>query len=71
MVTAQVDSYDVVAGLEAGADDYVTRIVKNADGEIIEERTFASHYIPYPNTYHYAPDVEPYDYSLVPEDPFN
>ena len=54
-----------------GADAFVTRIVKNADGEIIEERTFASHYIPYPNTYHYAPDVEPYDYSLVPEDPFN
>lgn len=53
-----------------GADVFVTRIVKNADGEIIEERTFASHYIPYPNTYHYGPGVEPYDYSLVPEDPF-
>jgi DNA-binding response OmpR family regulator len=25
MVTAQVDSHDVVAGLEAGADDYVTK----------------------------------------------
>jgi DNA-binding response OmpR family regulator len=25
IVTAQVDSYDVVAGLEAGADDYVTK----------------------------------------------
>jgi len=25
MVTAQVDSFDVVAGLEAGADDYVTK----------------------------------------------
>jgi DNA-binding response OmpR family regulator len=25
VVTAQVDSYDVVAGLEAGADDYVTK----------------------------------------------
>ena len=51
-----------------GADVYVTRIVKNADGEVIEERTFASHYIPYPNTYHYGPGVEPYDYSKVPED---
>ena len=51
-----------------GADAFVTRIVKNADGDIIEERTFASHYIPYPNTFHYAPDVTPYDYSLVPED---
>jgi DNA-binding response OmpR family regulator len=25
VVTAQVDSYDIVAGLEAGADDYVTK----------------------------------------------
>jgi DNA-binding response OmpR family regulator len=25
MVTARVDSHDVVAGLEAGADDYVTK----------------------------------------------
>ncbi|RPI07704.1 MAG: DNA-binding response regulator, partial [Actinobacteria bacterium] len=25
IVTAQVDAYDVVAGLEAGADDYVTK----------------------------------------------
>lgn len=53
-----------------GADVFVTRIVRNADGEIIEERTFQSHYIPYPNTYHYGPGVEPYDYSLVPDDPF-
>ncbi|MBE2222846.1 MAG: VanW family protein [Anaerolineae bacterium] len=53
-----------------GADAYVTRTVINADGEVIEERTFISHYIPYPNTYHYGPGVEPYDYSLVPEDPF-
>jgi len=51
-----------------GADVYVTRIVKNADGEVIEERTFASHYIPYPNTYHYGPGVEPYDYSKVPKE---
>ncbi len=54
-----------------GADVFVTRIVKNADGDVIEERIFQSHYIPYPNTYHYGPDVEPYDYSLVPEDPFS
>ncbi|MCA9875293.1 MAG: VanW family protein [Anaerolineales bacterium] len=51
-----------------GADVYVTRIVKNADDEVIEERTFASHYIPYPNTYHYGPGVEPYDYSKVPKE---
>ena len=54
-----------------GVDAFVTRIVRNADGDVIEERTFASHYIPYPNTYHYAPDVEPYDYSLVPPDSFS
>jgi vancomycin resistance protein YoaR len=54
-----------------GADVFVTRIVKNADGEVIDERVFQSHYIPYPNTYHYGPGVEPYDYSLVPEDPFD
>jgi vancomycin resistance protein YoaR len=53
-----------------GADVFVTRTVINADGDVIEERTFQSHYIPYPNTYHYGPGVEPYDYSLVPEDPF-
>ena len=53
-----------------GADVFVTRTVINADGDVIEERTFASHYIPYPNTFHYGPGVEPYDYSLVPEDPF-
>lgn len=53
-----------------GADAFVTRRVINADGDVIEERTFASHYIPYPNTFHYGPGVEPYDYSLVPEDPF-
>ncbi len=27
MVTAQTDTYDMVAGLEAGADDYVTKPV--------------------------------------------
>ncbi len=50
-----------------GADVYVTRRVINADGQVIEERVFASHYIPYPNTYHYGPGVEPYDYSKVPK----
>jgi vancomycin resistance protein YoaR len=54
-----------------GADVYVTRIVKNAEGEVIEERVFESHYIPYPNSYHYGPGVEPYDYSLVPEEDFS
>jgi vancomycin resistance protein YoaR len=48
-----------------GADVTVHRIVKNADGEIIDDRFFESHYIPYPNTYHYGPDVEPFDYATV------
>ena len=54
-----------------GADVFVTRIVRNADGVVIDEKVFQSQYIPYPNTFHYGPGVEPYDYSLVPEDPFN
>ncbi len=54
-----------------GADVFVTRIVRNADGDIIQENLFKSHYIPYPNTFHYGPGVEPYDYSLAPEDPYN
>ncbi|MFO7678593.1 MAG: VanW family protein [Chloroflexota bacterium] len=53
-----------------GADVFVTRTVTNADGVVIDEKTFVSRYIPYPNTFHYGPGVEPYDYSLVPEDPF-
>lgn len=54
-----------------GADVSVRRIVKNADGQVIDDRYFESHYIPYPNTFHYGPGVEPYDYSTVinPERP--
>ena len=52
-----------------GAEVFVTRTVRNANGDIIEERIFVSRYIPYPNTFHYGPGVEPYDYSLVPPDP--
>ncbi|MCP4423456.1 MAG: hypothetical protein GY803_03090 [Chloroflexi bacterium] len=48
-----------------GADVSVHRIVKNADGVVIDDRTFNSHYIPYPDTYHYGPSVEPFDYSAV------
>jgi vancomycin resistance protein YoaR len=51
-----------------GATVYVQRIVKNADGDVIEDRVFVSRYIPYPNTYHYGPGVEPFDYSVLPED---
>lgn len=54
-----------------GADVYVGRTVYNADGEIILEETVVSNYIPFPNTFHYGPGVEPYDYSLVPPDPYN
>ncbi len=52
-----------------GAEVFVTRTVRNASGDIIEERLFVSRYIPYPNTFHYGPGVEPYNYSLVPPDP--
>ncbi|WP_420641250.1 VanW family protein [Candidatus Leptofilum sp.] len=51
-----------------GADVSVRRLVYNADGQIIEDRTFVSNYIPVPNVFHYGPDVEPFSYDLVPED---
>ena len=51
-----------------GADVTVHRVVYNADGIVIEDRYFTSNYIPVPNVFHYGPGVEPYDYSLVPED---
>jgi vancomycin resistance protein YoaR len=51
-----------------GADVSVHRIVYNADGEAIEDKYFVSNYIPVPNVFHYGPGVEPYDYSLVPDD---
>lgn len=51
-----------------GADVAVHRLVYNADGEIIEDRTFESSYIPVPNVYHYGSGVEPYSYDLVPPD---
>lgn len=51
-----------------GADVTIRRTVYNADGDVIEERFFVSNYLPVPNVFHYGPDVEPFDYSLVPED---
>jgi vancomycin resistance protein YoaR len=51
-----------------GADVYITRTIYNADGQLIEERVFESNYIPVPNVFHYGPGVEPYDYSLVPDE---
>jgi vancomycin resistance protein YoaR len=51
-----------------GADVSVRRLVYNADGQLIEDRTFVSNYIPVPNVFHYGPDVEPYSYDLVPPD---
>ncbi len=50
-----------------GADVIVQRIVRDANGNELINEFFTSHYIPYPNTFHYGPGVEPYDYSLVPE----
>ncbi len=54
-----------------GADVFVGRTVYNADGEVILDETVVSNYIPYPNTFHYGPGVEPGDYSLVPPSPYN
>ena len=51
-----------------GADVSIRRLVYNAEGQIIEDRTFVSNYIPVPNVFHYGPGVEPYSYYLVPED---
>lgn len=51
-----------------GATVSVRRLVYNADGQLIEDRTFVSNYIPVPNVYHYGEGVEPYSYDLVPED---
>ncbi len=51
-----------------GARVAIDRTVRNAEGEIIIDETVISNYIPYPNVYHYGPDVEPYDYSLLPTD---
>lgn len=49
-----------------GARVSVMRQVYNANGDLIEERTFVSNYIPWPNVYRYGDGVEPGDYSLVP-----
>lgn len=51
-----------------GADVYVDREVYNSEGDLIIDETVVSNYIPYPNVFHYGPGVEPYDYSLVPND---
>jgi vancomycin resistance protein YoaR len=59
-----VQQYDYAT---EGARVSVTRRVYNADDQLIEERTFVSNYIPWPNVYHYGPGVEEGDYSLVPE----
>jgi vancomycin resistance protein YoaR len=51
-----------------GARVTVDRVVRNADGEVMIDETIVSNYIPYPNVFRYGPGVEPYDYSLVPDD---
>jgi vancomycin resistance protein YoaR len=51
-----------------GAQVTVHRTVYNADGDVLIDEDVVSNYIPYPNVYHYGPGVEPYDYSLVPDD---
>ena len=49
-----------------GVDVLVRRTVYNANGDILINESVYSNYIPYPNTFHYGPGVQPYDYSLVP-----
>jgi len=49
-----------------GADVTVQRIVYNANGDELINEFFVSNYIPYPNVFHYGPDVEAPDYSLMP-----
>jgi vancomycin resistance protein YoaR len=53
-----------------GADVVVTRVVYNRFGEPMygDIEYFVSNYIPVPNVFHYGPGVEPYDYSLVPDE---
>jgi vancomycin resistance protein YoaR len=51
-----------------GARVAVDRVVRNADGEVMIDETIVSNYIPYPNVFRYGPGVEPYDYSLVPDE---
>lgn len=51
-----------------GARVTVHRTVYNAEGDILIDEDVVSNYIPYPNVYHYGPGVEPYDYSLAPDD---
>ena len=53
-----------------GARVTVARRVFNADDQLIDEDTFVSNYIPWPNVYRYGPGVEEGDYSLVPDPDF-
>lgn len=50
-----------------GADVSLQRTVYDENGDIVLDETVTSHYIPYPNVYRYGPGVEPYDYTLVPD----
>lgn len=59
-----VEQYDYAA---EGATVTVQRQVYNADGQLIDDKTFVSNYIPWPNVFRYGPGVEPGDYSLVPD----
>lgn len=56
------EQYDWAA---EGARVIVGRRVFNADNQLIDERTFISNYIPWPNVFRYGPGVEPGDYKAV------
>jgi vancomycin resistance protein YoaR len=48
-----------------GADVTIHRTVLNANGDILIDQYVVSNYIPYPDVFHYAPGVEPGDFSAV------
>ena len=40
-----------------GADVSIRRIVRNANGDLLEDDLFISNYIPWPNIYQYGPEA--------------
>lgn len=48
-----------------GATVTINRTVYNAEGEVLIDEDFVSQYIPWADAFHYGPDVDAPDYSLV------
>ena len=55
LAEGQIKQIDVSAD---GADVWVRRIVRSADGEILHEDVFYSHYLPWQAVYEYGPGTE-------------